>query len=73
MGQAASLFAYTAAIQESAKESPFYMYVLSTCMCDSHLPSECALTVPTTPNVIDLHVQVQDYWTELTTLSLMLG
>ena len=53
-------------VQESTKGSPFYLlYGRDPC-----LPSECALTVPTTPDMIDL----QDYRSKLTTfLSLMLG
>ena len=53
------LFAYRATIQESTKESPFYLLYGR----DPRLPSECALTVPTTPYMVDL----QDYRTELTT------
>ena len=53
------LFAYRASVQESTKESPFYLLYGR----DPRLPSECALTVPTTPYMIDL----QDYRTELTT------
>ena len=39
------LFAYRASVQESTKESPFYLLYGR----DPRLPSECALTVPTTP------------------------
>ena len=53
------LFAYRATIQESTKESPFYLLYGR----DPRLPSECALTVPTSPYMVDL----QDYRTELTT------
>ena len=54
-----ALFAYRASVQESTKESPFYLLYGR----DPRLPSECALTVSTTPYMIDL----QDYRTELTT------
>ena len=53
------LFAYRASVQASTKESPFYLLYGR----DPRLPSECALTVPTTPYMIDL----QDYRSELTT------
>ena len=53
------LFAYRATLQESTKESPFYLLYGR----DPRLPSECALAVPTTPYMVDL----QDYRTELTT------
>ena len=39
------LFAYRATIQESTKESPFYLLYGR----DPRLPSECALTIPTSP------------------------
>ena len=58
------LFANRATVQESTKESPFHLLYGR----DPRLPSQCALTVPTTPYMVDL----QDYWTEVTT-SLMLG
>ena len=53
------MFAYRATVQESTKESPFYLLYGR----DPRLPSQCALTVPTTPYMVDL----QDYRTELTT------
>ena len=52
------LFAYRVTIQESTKESPFYLLYGR----DPRLPTENALSMPTTPYMVDL----EDYRTELT-------
>lgn len=52
------LFAYRPSVQVSTEESPFYVLYRR----DPRFLSECALTVPTTPYMIDL----QDYRSELT-------
>ena len=52
------MFAYRATLQESIKETPFYLLYGR----DPRLPSENALSAPTTPYMVDL----DDYRCELT-------
>ena len=59
------LFAYHISVQDSTQESPLYLMYGQ----DPRIPTETALTQPTTPNQVD----ISDYRTELVTHLSMIG